>query len=68
MISLLDLADGLATPTPVLYPYHIGLDVHAKTVAIAWAGSDGSLESHGSCASSNLSVDRTLYKLAALLG
>lgn len=48
--------------------YHIGLDVHAKTTAIAWAGPHGSLEYHGSCASSNLSVERTLRKLAAKLG
>jgi transposase len=48
--------------------YHIGLDVHAKTVAIAAASSDGSLESLGSCSASNLSIERALRKLAAKLG
>lgn len=50
------------------HTYHIGLDVHAEKTAIAYAGADGSLEFHGSCASSNLTVERTLRKLAAKLG
>lgn len=48
--------------------YHIGLDVHKDTVAIAWAGSDGALEYHGTCTSSNLAVERALRKLAARFG
>ncbi len=48
--------------------YYIGLDVHANSVSIAWACDDGRLEAHGSCSSSNLSVERTLRKLASKLG
>jgi transposase len=50
------------------HTYYIGLDVHAKTVTIAWACDDGRLEAHGSCSSSNPSVERTLRKLAKKLG
>jgi transposase len=48
--------------------YHIGLDVHKETVAIAWAGPKGEPEFHGKCAASNLSVERTLRRLAKTLG
>jgi transposase len=48
--------------------YYIGLDVHAKTVAIAWAGPGNALEYYGTCASSNRSVDSTLRKIAGKLG
>ncbi len=50
------------------HTYHIGLDVHAKNTSIACAGCDGSLEYYGACASSNLSVERTLRKLATRIG
>ena len=29
--------------------YHIGIDLHAQTAAIAWAGPNGQLEYHGTC-------------------
>ena len=46
--------------------YHIGLDVHKETVAIAWAGPKGEPEFYGKCAASNLSVERTLRRLGQL--
>ena len=48
--------------------YYIGLDVHKETVAIAWAGPKGEPEFYGTCGSSNLSVERTLRRLAKTLG
>ena len=50
------------------HTYHIGLDVHAKTVAIAWAGPTGAPEYHGTCVSSNRSVTDTLRRIANKLG
>jgi transposase len=48
--------------------YHIGLDVHKETVAVAWAGAAGKPEFHGNCASSLRTVEATLRKLARKLG
>ena len=48
--------------------YHIGIDLHAQTAAIAWASSDGRLEYHGTCSASVKSTERTLRKLAKSLG
>lgn len=44
--------------------YHIGIDLHAQTAAIAWASSDGALEYHGTCSATIKSTERTLRKLA----
>ena len=48
--------------------YHIGLDVHAKTVAIAIAEPRGGLEFYGNVSASNLSVERALRKISTQLG
>ena len=48
--------------------YHIGLDVHKETVAVAWAAAKDEPEFHGNCGSSLRSVETTLRKLAAKLG
>jgi transposase len=48
--------------------YHIGLDVHAKTVAVAVAEPSGGLEFYGNSSASNLSVERALRKIATKLG
>lgn len=44
--------------------YHIGIDMHAQTAAIAWASSDGKLEYHGTCSASAQATEKTLRKLA----
>ena len=48
--------------------YHIGIDLHAKTAAIAWASSCGKLEYHGSCSATIKTTERTLRRLAKGLG
>ena len=48
--------------------YHIGIDLHAQTAAIAWAGPNGQLEYHGTCSATIKSTERTLRKLAKSFG
>ena len=48
--------------------YHIGIDLHAKTAAVAWASSDGQLQYHGTCSATIKSTERTLRKLAKSFG
>ena len=48
--------------------YHIGLDMHAQSAAIAWASSTGELEFHGSCSATIQPLERTLRRLARKLG
>ena len=47
--------------------YHIGLDMHAQSTAIAWALSKGDLEFHGNCSATIQLLERTLRRLARKL-
>lgn len=48
--------------------YHIGIDLHAKTAAIAWASSEGELNYHGACSATIKTVERTLRRMAKSFG